>query len=130
MIKEYVSNPAKLALDIKKLVLSGEVNPLIVKVIHDAFNEAMKDKTIKDAIMSEVDKYPEKEFEIAMFKFMKMNRASYDFKHDAVWQELEAKKKAREALMKQAIDSEIADATTGEVVPPAIKKNSEYIKKI
>jgi hypothetical protein len=39
-------------------------------------------------------------------------------------------RKAREQLMKMAIDQDIADPNTGEVIQPAVKKNSEFLKKI
>jgi len=129
MIKSYVSNPVKIAEDIKDLVLSGDVNPILIKVIYDAFSDAMKDAQVKDAILSEADLHG-KEFEISGFKFMKMSRTTYDFKHDSVWQELESLKKSRESLMKQAMENEIADSTTGEIIPPAVKKSSEFLKRV
>ena len=128
MIKEYINNPAKIAADVKTLVLSGEVDPIMVKVMFDIFSAAMNDKEVKSAIMAEVDKHP-KQFEVNGFRFEKASRSTYYFKHDAEWLRLEAERKARENLMKLALDMEIADTKTGEIVPRAIKTNTEFIKR-
>jgi len=128
MIKEYINNPAKIAKDVKTLVLSGEVNPIMVKVMFDVFSQAMKDEDVKDAIMSEVDKH-EKQFEINGFRFEKASRSSYSFKHDVEWLRLDAQRKARENLMKLALEMDVADPNTGEIIPPAIKTNTEFIKR-
>ena len=128
MIKEYINNPAKIAADVKTLVLSGEVDPIMVKVMFDIFSEAMNDKEVKGAIMAEVDKHP-KQFEVNGFRFEKASRSTYSFKHDAEWLRLDAQRKSRENLMKLALEQDIADPNTGEIVPPAIKSSTEFIKK-
>lgn len=128
MLQEYISNPKKLSSDVKDMVLSGEVNPLMVKVMFDIFSDAMKDKDVRDAIMNEADLHGA-EIEVNGFKYMKSSRRSYSYNHDALWQELSGKIKAREAQMKTAIEHEVVDTGTGELVPSAEAKSSEFLKR-
>ena len=104
MLKEYVNNPKLLAADIKELVLSGEVNPIMVKVMFDIFSQAMKDKEVRDAILSEADLH-NKDFEVNGFKFIKSTSTKYSYKHDKEWSEIEKQKKDREKVLKAAIDN-------------------------
>jgi hypothetical protein len=128
MLQEYVNNPKQLAEDVKDLVLAGEINPIMVKVMFDIFSDAMKDKEVKDAIMSEADLHGT-EVEVNGFRYQKKSRTTYSYKHDAEWNRIEGEKKAREELMKMADKQEIADPKTGEVVPPAMKSSSEFLQR-
>jgi hypothetical protein len=128
-LKEYTKNPMAIAKDIRAMVASGEVNPIAVKQIYDIFSQAMKDDYIKDAIMAEADKY-EGEFEVNGLRYKKQSSTTYTYKHDAVWQQIEAQKKSREELMKMALKHEVADPSTGEIVPAAEKTSSEFLKRV
>ncbi len=128
MLDKYVKNPKQLAIDIKETILSGDVNPLIIKVMYDVFSDIMKDRGVKSAILDEADLHGE-EVEVAGFRYKKANRRTYSYKHDATWQEIDGKKKAREEQMKTAIEHDVIDTETGELVPKAGVSNSEFLKR-
>lgn len=128
MLDKYIKNPKELAEDVKNMVLSGNVNPLMAKVLHDVFNDVMKDQEVKDALMNEADLHSGV-IEFNGFKYEKRSRTTYSYKHDAIWQELEAKRKAREELMKMALKQEVADAESGEVVNPPTVSKSEFLTR-
>jgi hypothetical protein len=128
MLDKYIKNPKELAVDIKNMVLAGEVNPLMAKVLHDIFNEVMKDKDVKDAIMNEADLHGG-EIEFNGFKYKKSARTTHSYKHDGVWQELAGKVKAREELMKLAHKQDVADPNTGEIISPSMISTSEFLRK-
>lgn len=129
MLKEYVNNPAKIATDLRDMVDSGDVNPLMIKIMYDIFSNAMKDASINGAIMDEADKH-EGEFSYNGFRFKKMNRKNYVFKHDAEWQRIAGMKKAREEQMKAAIQHEVVDSNTGELIPSAEVNTSTCLKRL
>ncbi|MCK5018555.1 MAG: hypothetical protein KAS32_15955 [Candidatus Peribacteraceae bacterium] len=128
MLNKYIKNPKELAVDVKNMVLSGDVNPIVVKIMFDIFSDAMKDAEVKSAIMSEADLHGV-DIEVNGFRYAKKSRTTYSYKHDAIWQQFEAQKKAREELMKLASKQDVADPNTGEIIPEAIKSTSEFLQR-
>lgn len=143
-MKEYIDNPDKFTTELKALLIDGEVNPIKVKILFDGFKKIMEDNFTKGLIMDEADKH-EKIFEVAGMKFTKSSKTSWSFKHATIWKDVDDEQKRIEGLMKEAysknVNSEenseysadnvgdVCDPETGEVVPPAHKTNSEFIKR-
>lgn len=81
---------------------------------------------VKDLILSESEKYGDKSFEYKGALITRVNRASYDYSNCDAWIDIDNKKKAIEKTMK-AISTPVADAESGEMIYPAIKKETESI---
>ena len=119
---------------IDKLILavqSGEVNPLEIetqlKAMEDAVKAVRGNPGFKNALMDEVDKYSEKEFRYGNAIIVKSSRSTYNYKNDTEWNRLDEDKKKREAFLK-ALDKPMADPETGEIIEPAVRRSSEFLK--
>jgi hypothetical protein len=109
-------------------ILSGNQNPLEIEIILKNMEETIKairkDERVKDAIMKEINDFSEKSFTFGNVLFTKKASTTYDYKHDGEWCRLNEKIKEREALLK-TIKEPLADANTGELIQPAIKKSTD-----
>jgi len=109
-------------------ILSGIHNPLAIEILLKNLEETIKEirsnEMVKDLINSEIRKFPENVFEYGNVKFTKKNQVRYDYTNDSTWCLLNNKLKAREALLKN-VTTPIADAETGEMIEPAVKKSTE-----
>lgn len=118
-------------LTIKEMFLSGEIDPLKLRVelkpIENAIKAILDDEDVKAAVLNAAAKYPEKEFSVYGAKISKGATATYDYSHDFKWKEIERKKKEREAFLKNATPG-LFDTEDGTEVIPAIKKSTEFIK--
>lgn len=128
----------KLYLMIKNEILSGNENPLNIEVHLKAMEELIKklraDNDIKDQMISEGYKYPEKSFEVFGAKFTKtVFGVKYDFsvcndsEHKLLSDNViyaKTKLKEKETFLK-ALKRDIAMPDTGEIVSPPIKTSKE-----
>lgn len=113
------------------LIEDGELNALEAhakaKAILAALTEVVE--ATEDLARDEAAKYGAKTFEaFGATVTLKEGAMKPDYAQDAVWVDLKAKVNAREELLKIAMkkkDAEIADTTTGEVVP---KVQPKYAK--
>ncbi len=122
-------------------ILDGDVNPLETDIklrfLEELIKRVRTNVNIKEAILEEAEKYPEKTFIEYGAEITKSNLGvKYDFsqcqdsKHVALLDqiaELTDAKKKREAFLK-GIDGETADPDTGEVIYPPIKTSTSGVK--
>ena len=87
--------------------------------------EGIKDG-IKDQILNEADLCGEKVFEISGTRYEKRTRTTHHYHNCAMHEELKARIKKLEDVMK-AIQAPIADVDTGEIIEPSLKSFSDYI---
>jgi hypothetical protein len=99
-------------------IKSGIHNPLNIDIQLKNLEETIKAirEQVKEDILAELAKYPDKTFEY--------NGVTFTKKNASVWSSLKETIKAREALLKN-VTTPIADAETGEMIEPAIKKSTE-----
>ena len=114
---------------------SGNINALdadiMLKSGIDTLEEIRKNDRVKELVLKEADKYPEKSFEYGNFKVTKSSRTINDFKGcdqhlDELYRQMEALKlqiKAREQLVLTGINTE-----TGEVFKPVKSTVTEFLK--
>lgn len=109
-------------------ILSGIHNPLNVTILLKNLEETIKsireNEQVKEAVMFELNKYAEKTIDYGAATITKKQAVSYDYSNDATWNELKEKVKERETLLK-AIKEPLADATSGEMIEPAIKRSTD-----
>jgi len=106
-----------------------------LKAMEELVDMLRKSKELREMIMSQVDKYPEKQFEYMGVDIQKCELGTkYDYTRDRVWCDLNAqertlseKRKERESLLK-AMKEEMANPDTGEIIYPAIKTSESFIK--
>jgi len=108
---------------------NGDVNPLDLECM---FNRLLKtieyvrdNERYKAAVNAETTKYAEQKFNFNRFTIQKSSRSSYEYKGDYVWNELDAKKKAREELLK-TLKEPMFDESGVQIVP-AIKRTTEFL---
>ncbi len=125
---------------IKQEILSGNENPLKLEVQLKAMETLIKklrsDNEIKEQMIDEGMKYPEKSFELFGAKFIKTTvGVKYDFDvcQDSEWQDIKehaenykAKLKEREDFLK-ALKQPVVNPDTGEMIYPAKKTGKESI---
>lgn len=125
---------------IKQEILSGKENPLKLEVQLKAMETLIKklrsDNEVKDQMINEGMKYPEKSFEIFGAKFSKTTvGVKYDFDvcQDSEWQNIKehaenykAKLKEREDFLK-TLKQPVVNPDTGEMIYPANKTGKESI---
>jgi hypothetical protein len=88
--------------------------------------DAVKDnETYKKAVAAEVSKYAESKFSFQRFSIQKSQNVRYEYKGDYVWNDLNAKIKARETFLK-TITEPTFDGE-GIQVMPAIKKSIDTL---
>lgn len=130
--KAEITNFVELAVN---EILSGEYNPLKIEVQLKAMEETIKsirgNKDVKDQLLEEASKYPDKTFEFAGAKITKSSRSTYDFSAcgDSVWNEMSENMakmkdviKAREAMLMTGLNPE-----TGETFQKPTQSTSEYL---
>lgn len=107
-------------------IKSGVHNPLNIDIQLKNLEETIKAirEQVKEDILQEIAKYPENTFVYNNVTITKKNAVTYDYKNDATWNLLRNQLKAREALLKN-VTTPIADAETGEMIEPAVKKSTE-----
>jgi len=118
-------------------------NPLQIAVQLKALEELVKrlraNNRVRNYIMSEVDKYPEKIFENNVAKFEKAEtnvKYNYSKCNDTVindlmieQQEQDKKIKKRQEFLKNLdIDNPVADTKTGEILNKPLKMSNSYVK--
>lgn len=132
----FPSSPREKASFVEKCVdeiISGEKNPLefeiMLKNLEDTISLIRKNDRVKDCVQTEARKYTEKTFEFRGFEITKSCKSTYDYSNDSTWVDLREKIKSREKLL-QAINptlEDITSGTSGEILIPPIKKQSEYL---
>lgn len=114
-----------------RAIQSGVVNPLEMEVYLKAMEDVVKivrhDSGFKECLMDEVDKYPEKEFRVGNAVVVKSSRTTYDYSDDSVWADIKSKLTEREKMLKN-IGQEMADPDSGEIIKPATRKQSDFLK--
>jgi len=107
---------------------SGRYDPLEIAATLKAMEDIVKGirQGIQDMVINEAEKHPEKTFEHNGIGFTKTNRVSYDYSECSRWAELKEQIKEIESLM-QTIKAPVADAETGELIPPARRKESQSV---
>lgn len=111
-------------------VEDGEQDALVV---YAEIKKAIKllteaEAQIKDAALEESEQY-ESHFEFKGHTFERRNGGrTYDYKNDGVWCDLNAKRKQREELMKQALNGTEIYGEDGVQVPsPTVKFRSDSL---
>lgn len=134
------SEVSKMFLILKQEILSGNENPLKIEVqlkgIEDLIKKLRGDAEIKDQMILEGNKYPEKSFEIYGAKFSKTTvGVKFDFTEcgDSEWVQLannlsisKLKLKEKEGFLK-TLKKQIANPENGELINPPIKTGKESI---
>ncbi len=100
--------------------------PLLVKLTAmEKIIEGVKDG-IKDQILDEADLTGEKVFTIDGTRFEKRSRTTHHYHNCPLHEELKARLKKLEDVMK-VIEAPIADTDTGEIIEPSLKSFTDYI---
>ena len=109
--------------DAKIKILSGDYNPLDLEVQLKAMEEVIKrlrsDKDVKEYVIEEAEKYPEKSFKHGSVTITKANRKTYDFTQDEEWRRLktiEIDKADDRKLREKKLKGSFVDSETGEIV--------------
>lgn len=116
-------------------------NPLEIaiqlKAMEELISNLRANNKVRDYIMSEIDKYPEKSFKYQGATFEKAETGvKYDYSQcgDSVLNKLEeqSKKVSKELKerqkMLQIIKEPVANPETGEVINPALRTSNSYVK--
>jgi hypothetical protein len=118
-----------IAKQLVEYVDNGDYNPLQMACILNRLQniiDAVKDnETYKKAVAAEVSKYAESKFSFQRFSIQKSQNVRYEYKGDYVWNDLNAKIKARETFLK-TITEPTFDGE-GIQVMPAIKKSTDTL---
>lgn len=114
-----------------------------LKAMEELIKQLRADPIIRDLIMEEVDKHPEKVFEIQGAKFEKSETGvKYDFTgcNSSVWNDLNDKRKKIDESVKEEEkrlksllfneNIEAYDKNTGEKINPPSKTSNTYVKII
>jgi len=119
--------------DAKQKILSGDYNPIDLEVQLKAMEEVIKrlrgDRDIKEYVIDEANKYPEKSFHHGSVTITKANRTTYDFSQDEEWRRLktiENEKGDDRKLREKKLKGSFVDSETGELVE-AIEPSSSTI---
>lgn len=120
-LKEFINGA-------KEEILNGYSEPLEVaiqlKAMEDIIKSLRSDPEIKEMIIEEAEKYG-KTFEKFGTKFTLRQSVRYEYNDQQV-KDWEEKIKSRKAMLK-SLTSEVADTETGEMISPAIKKETDTI---
>jgi len=121
-----------LTASIIELAQSGEIDILDLEIslksLQDAIETARKSDQFKDELGSYVDRF-EKEFDRGPAKITRVQKSTYYFDNNESWVKASDKLKQLEKTLK-TIPSDMADSETGEILHPAYKRTSEYLKII
>lgn len=88
--------------------------------------KAVKDN-LKDQLLNDAGYEGPRSFVVDGVRMELASRKTYTYKHCATWQAINEQQKRIEEMMK-AIDKEMVDPETGEVIPPAQWSQTDYIK--
>ena len=118
-----------LAKQLLEYVDNGDYNPLQMECVLNRLIKVIEyvrdNENYKNAVAFETAKYAENKFSFHRFSIAKGQRTTYEYKGDYLWMELDAKKKARETLLK-SIKEPMFD-NDGVQIIPAIKKTTDYL---
>lgn len=128
--KAQITNFVRIA---KEEILSGDYNPLEVDLRFKAIEEIIKtirgDDEIKEMVILEAEKYPEKTVKVFGCEVQKRSSSTYNFKYcnDSKLEELQAiadqankNLKDRQDLLKVIKPNELANPETGEMIQPPL----------
>lgn len=128
--KAQINNFVRIA---KNEILSGDYNPLEINLRFKAIEEVIKairtDDEIKEMVILEAEKYPEKTVNVFGCEVQKRNNSTYNFKYcnDSELEKLqtiadEANKnlKDRQELLKMLKPNQLANPETGEMIQPPL----------
>jgi len=111
-----------------------------LKAMEELIKTLRADEKVREMIMEEVDKYPERQFEIQGAKFEKSETGvKYDFTgcNSAKWKRLKEEKEKVDAILKDEEDflktltkteNEVFDNDTGEKLNPPVRSSNTYVK--
>lgn len=124
----------------KNEILSGQYNPIKVevqlKIMEELISGLRKDAEIRNQLLTELDKYQEKTIAIYGTDITKSSRSTLDYStcNDSVLQDLQieadeinAKVKARQEMLKNVVPMSVVNPETGEYLNPPSKKVTEVI---
>lgn len=108
-------------------VKNGEINPLELLVISSIFKDLHEyiSSELREDILNEASKYPEKEFTYKGYKIVKQQKTTYDFQDSDIIKWEKAIKDRKELLKK--LTEPIVFESTGEIIYPPTKKVTEYV---
>lgn len=130
MFKDYSEEVQKVLSDLTAEAEEGHKSALEVSAILSKVEKIAKElrKEIEVHAINEAYKYDTKEDVVkGGCKIELASRTNYSYKHDETWSEFKQNLKDREALMKQAMKSEIWDEN-GEQVPAPETSQTTYLK--
>lgn len=124
----------------KNEILSGEYNPIKVevqlKIMEELISGLRKDAEIRNQLLTELDKYTEKTIAVYGTDITKSSRTTLDYStcNDSELQnlqieadEINAKVKARQEMLKNIVPMSVVNPETGEYLNPPSKKTTEVI---
>lgn len=124
--------------DIVDLILSGDVDPLLIhknmKVFETILKNVLKNEKVKTEVLNEADKHG-KTFDAHNCTFTVSERAVLSYNEDEDWQSMQndidaikTQQKAREVLIKAATNKgECIPDANGEAVNPVSKKSTTVL---
>ena len=121
------------ARQLKEAILDGEVNAIqadmALKFLEEAATSIRKDDRIKNILLNEADKYPDKKFEAFGFSVEKTGKTIYDYTQDSVWLNLKKQLTEREKLLKAVKPGvQVFDGDTGEQLVCPVKGSPQWLK--
>jgi hypothetical protein len=118
-----------MAKQLVEYVNSGDYNPLQMKCVLNRLSKIIEyvndNEDYNNAVAAESAKYAESKFSFQRFSIQKSQNVRYEYKGDYVWNDLNAKIKARETFLK-TITEPTFDGD-GIQVMPAIKKSTDTL---
>lgn len=119
----------------KDKILSGDYNPLELEIQLKALEETIKriraDRTVKEYVAEEANKYPDKSFNIGSVMITKGVRKTYDFNQDKEWitlKTIEVTASDERKLREKKLKSSFVDSESGEIVEAIMPdKTTEYL---
>jgi hypothetical protein len=112
---------------IKNQLINGEITALELFTKIQGIKKTIEaiEKVAKDKALEEAFQYG-KMFTIRNCEFTVVYRNSFDFTHDDMYNRLTCEIKERQDMLK-SISKPIADPDTGEIIYPALRKQTEYL---
>lgn len=123
---------------ISNLILDGYMNPIECEISLKKFEELASGvrKKVRDNLLTELDKYTEKTITSFGADITKSSRSTLDYStcNDSELQDLQikadeinAKVKARQEMLKNIVPMSVVNPETGEYLNPPSKKTTEVI---
>jgi hypothetical protein len=133
LINSFPQSIAERKIFIQKVVdeiLDGFLNPLdcelALKNLEDTISLIRKNEQVKEALMSEANKYGKK-FDFKNAEITISSKTTFDYSGDSTWTMLKEQLKDREEKLKIARDHKIIDEETGEIIMPPSQKMTEFL---